>query len=265
MKLYNGYIFDMDGVIYRGDEIIQDAINAINILKGKACKVMFITNNSSKLSEEYVAKLKEIGVSNVADDEVMTSGDVAVSYLKKELEKNPQKNRVLCVCGNAVKTLLKRAGFKIVDPKEYKKANYVVVGITTDFDWELGNYASNAIAVYGAKFIATNPDIAKPVPNGEIFAGTGAIVKFIETASQTEPLIMGKPYPTMFEIAIQKMGLNKSEVLMVGDLLNTDIKGALDFGMDSALVLTGLHQRKDIQRLGIMPTYVIESLMELIC
>ncbi|MGB9598149.1 MAG: HAD-IIA family hydrolase, partial [Candidatus Poribacteria bacterium] len=245
-------------------EVIHDAINAINILKSKDCKVMFITNNSSKLAEEYVMKLKEIGVLNVTDNEVMTSGDIAVSYLKKELEKEPQKNKVLCVCGNAVKTLLKRAGFKIVDPREYKKANYVVVGITTDFDWELGNYASNAIAVYGAKFIATNPDIAKPVPNGEIFAGTGAIVKFIETASQTEPLIMGKPYSTMFEIAIQKMGLNKSQVLMVGDLLNTDIKGALDFGIDSALVLTGLHQRKDIQRLGIMPTYVIESLMELV-
>lgn len=264
MKLYDGYIFDMDGVIYRGDEIIKDAITAINILKSKGCKVMFITNNSSKLAEEYVAKLKEIGVSPVADDEVMTSGDIAISYLKKELEQNPQRNNVLCVCGDAVKTLLRRAGFRIIDPKEYKKADYVIVGITTDFDWKLGNYASNAIAVYGAKFIATNPDIAKPVPNGEIFAGTGAIVKFIETASQTEPQIMGKPYPKMFEIAIQKMGLDKSKVLMVGDLLNTDIKGALDFGIDSAFVLTGLHKREDIQRFRITPTYVIESLMELV-
>jgi 4-nitrophenyl phosphatase len=264
MKLYNGYIFDMDGVIYRGDEVIQDAINAINILKSKSCKVMFITNNSSKLSEEYVAKIKEIGVSSVADNEVMTSGDIAALYLKNEIKQNPQKNKVLCVSSDAVKTLLKRAGLEIIDPKEYKKADYVVAGITTDFNWELGNYASNAIAVYGAKFIGTNTDAAKPVPNGEIFAGTGAIIKFIETASQTKAKIMGKPYPAMYETAIQHIGLDKSEVLMVGDLLSTDIKGASDFGMDSAFVLTGLDKREDIQRFGITPTYVIESLMELV-
>ena len=264
MKSYKGYIFDMDGVLYRGDEVIQDAIDAINMLKNKGCKVIFMTNNSSKLASEYESKIKEIGVSSVDENEIITSGDVAVMYLKNEIQTNPDHRNVLCVCGDAVKTLMKKIGMNVIDPKEYKSANYVIAGITTDFNWEIGNYAANAIAVYGAKFIGTNPDIAKPVPNGEIFAGTGAIINFIETASQVKANIMGKPYPVMYNAALQRMELDKSDALMVGDLLNTDIKGALDLGMDSAFVLTGLDKREDIQRYGITPTYVIESLMELV-
>ncbi len=138
------------------------------------------------------------------------------------------------------------------------------MGFNTKFNWELGNYAANAVAIYGAKLIGTNPDIAKPVENNEIAAGTGSIISFIETASQTKATIMGKPYPEMYKVALDRMKLNRNEVLMVGDLLITDIKGANDFGMDSALVLTGMHNKNDIERLNIVPTYVIESLMELI-
>jgi len=263
MRFYKGYIFDMDGVIYRGDEVIQDAIDAINLLKSKDRKVMFMTNNSSRLASEYEIKIREIGVLSIDENEIITSGDVAAMYLKKELQANPDKRNILCVCSDAVKILMKRIGMNVIDPKEYKNAHYVIASITTDFNWEIGNYAANAIAVYGAKFIGTNPDVAKPVPNGEIFAGTGAIIKFIETASQTKAIIMGKPYPEMYNAALQRMELEKADVLMVGDLLNTDIKGASELGMDSALVLTGLDKKEDIQRYGITPTYVIESLMEL--
>jgi 4-nitrophenyl phosphatase len=264
MKFYKGYIFDMDGVLYLGDEVIQDAIEAINLLKSKDRKVMFMTNNSSKLSSEYKAKIKEIGVTSVEENEVITSGDVAAIYLKKELQANPDKKNILCVCSDAVKVLMRQIGMNVIDPKDYKNAHYVIASITTDFNWEIGNYAANAIAVYGAKFIGTNPDVAKPVPNGEIFAGTGAIIKFIETASQTKATIMGKPYPEIYNAVLQRMEMEKTDALMVGDLLNTDIKGASDFGMDSAFVLTGLDKREDIQRYGITPTYVIESLMELL-
>jgi 4-nitrophenyl phosphatase len=264
MKLYKGYIFDMDGVLYLGDEVIQDAIKAINLLKSKGRKVMFMTNNSSKLASEYKVKIKEIGITSVEEDEVITSGDVAAIYLKKELQANPDKKNILCVCSDAAKILMRKIGMNVIDPKDYKNAHYVIASITTDFNWEIGNYAANAIAVYGAKFIGTNPDVAKPVSNGEIYAGTGAIIKFIETASQTKAIIMGKPYPEIYNAVLRRMEMDKADALMVGDLLNTDIKGASDFGIDSAFVLTGLDKREDIQRYGITPTYVIESLLELV-
>ncbi len=264
MKDYNGYIFDMDGVIYRGDEIIIDAVKAINILKQKGKKVLFVTNNSSKTDYEYWQKLVGIGIKPVYETDIITSGDVTAVYLKNQLKENPSKRNILCVAGKSVRSILIESGLNVIDPKDYKNADYVVVGFNTDFNWKLGNYAVNAVAIYGAKLIGTNPDIAKPVENNEIAAGTGSIISFIETASQTKATIMGKPYPEMFKVALDRMKLNKNEVLMVGDLLITDIKGANDFGMDSALVLTGMHKRNDIERLNIVPTYVIESLMDLI-
>lgn len=264
MKSYKGYIFDMDGVIYRGDEIIQEAVEAINILKNRNHKVMFITNNSGKLSSEYAKTIKGIGILGIEEKDILTSGDVAAIYLEDKLHQYPDRRNILCVCGEAVKVLMKNIGMNIIDPKDYKKANYVIAGITTDFAWEIGNYAANAIAIYGATFIGTNPDVAKPVPNGEIFAGTGAIISFIETASQSKAIIMGKPYPAMYKAALQRMNIDIKDTLMTGDLINTDIKGASELGMDSAFVLTGLHKKDDIDRHNIHPTYVIDNLLELI-
>ena len=143
-------------------------------------------------------------------------------------------------------------------------AHYVVVGFYRPFDWRLGSHAVDAIATYGAEFIGTNPDPARPVENGEIEAGTGAIIAFIESASGVKATIMGKPYPDMYRMALQQMDLQTPDTLMVGDLLITDIKGALDFGMDSALVLTGMTRREDIEKLGITPKFVVNSLKELI-
>ena len=254
----------MDGVIYRGEEIIHEAVEAINTLIKNGHKVMFITNNSAKLSSEYAEVVKSMDISGIEENDILTSGDVAAIYLKNKLQQNPERKNILCVCGDAVKTLMKNIGMNIIDPKDYKNANYVIVGITTDFDWQIGDHASNAIAVYGAEFIGTNPDVAKPAENGEIFAGTGAIISFIETASQTKANIMGKPYPEMYKAALQRMNLDIKDTLMVGDLLNTDVKGANELGMDSAFVLTGLHKREDIKRLNIHPTYVIENLLELL-
>ena len=138
------------------------------------------------------------------------------------------------------------------------------MGFHTHFSFAVGNYAANAIAIYGAKFIGTNPDPARPVEGGEIEAGTGAILSFIETASHTKPLLMGKPYPEMYQMALQRMNLSLSDALMIGDLLITDIKGAVDIGMDSALVLTGMTTRDDVEKSPVKPTYLVETLEELI-
>ncbi len=264
MRSYNGYIFDMDGVTYRGDEPIKDAVEAVNVLKERGREVMFITNNSAKLASEYKDMLLRIGIAPIDERQIITSGDVTANYLENELRKHPERKRVLCIAEESVKYLLRKIGMKIIKPEDYRDAHYVVVGFYMGFSWELGSYATNAIAIYGAKFIGTNPDPARPVENGEITAGTGAIITFIESASGAKALIMGKPYPEMYKMALKRMDLEISDALMVGDMLNTDIKGAVNLGMDSALVLTGMNGEEDIGKTGIKPTFVIESLKELI-
>ena len=264
MKFYRGYIFDMDGVIYRGDEPIQDAIETVNDLKERGCKVIFITNNSAKLSSQYRSTLLNLGVEGVHERDIITSGNVAAKYLEDKLRIHPEQKRVLCVAEESVKHLLREIGMEVIEPEEHRTAHYVVAGFYKPFDWRLGSQAVDAIVTYGAEFIGTNPDPARPVENGEIEAGTGAIIAFIETASGVKAMIMGKPYPDMYTMALQQMDLQIPDVLMVGDLLITDVKGALDFGMDSALVLTGMTRREDIKRLDITPTFVVNSLKELI-
>jgi len=189
---------------------------------------------------------------------------VAAKYLENELKKHPEKKRVLCIAEESVKFLLREVGMEVIEPEDYRKAHYVVVGFYKSFDWILGSQAADAIATYGAKLIGTNPDPARPVENNEIEAGTGAIISFIETASRSQAVIMAKPYPEIYRMGLERMNLDISRVLMVGDMLSTDIKGALDIGMDAALVLTGMTRREDIERLGIKPTFVMDSLKELI-
>lgn len=265
MKLYKGYIFDMDGVIYRGDTPIDGSIESTLKLMDMGKKVQFITNNSAKSARDYRDLLLNIGIAPLEDDNIITSGDVTANYLAKELKKYPEKKKVLCVAENSVRQSLTKVGMEVIDPKDYKCADYVVVGFYPSFDWKLGSQAANAIAVYGAKLIGANPDPMRPVENGEISAGTGSIVAFIECASQTKALLMGKPYPEMYNMALQRMGLTIPDVLMVGDMLTTDIKGAVDIGMDSALVLTGIATKDDVQKTGIKPTYVIDNLKDLLC
>jgi 4-nitrophenyl phosphatase len=264
MRLYSGYIFDMDGVIYRGDEPIQDAVEAVNTLKRSGCKLTFVTNNSAKLASEYKSTLLRMGIAPIDEEDIITSGDVTAAYLANEIKRHPERKNILCVAEKPMRYLLRKIGMEIIRPEDHRKAHYVVVGLYPRFDWQLGSAAANAIATYGAKLIGANPDPARPVENGEITAGTGAIIAFIESASRTKAAIMGKPYPEMYRMALQRMSLEVSHVLMVGDMLSTDVKGALDLGMDAALVLTGMSRKEDIEKLRITPTYVIDSLKELI-
>lgn len=264
MKFYKGYIFDMDGVIYRGTKPIQDAMEAVNDLRRRGCKLTFVTNNSAKLAREYKSILLNMGVAPVQEEDIITSGDVIAKYLEGELERHPERKKVLCIAEESVRYLLRKIGMEVIKPEDHRKAHYIVVGLYPSFDWELGSRAANAIANYGAKLIGANPDPARPVEDGQITAGTGAIIAFIESASGAKAVIMGKPYPEMYRVALQRMALGVADVLMVGDMLSTDVKGALNLGMDAALVLTGMSKREDIEKLGITPTSVIGSLKELI-
>lgn len=261
MRDYLGYIFDMDGVLYRGEDVIESAIFTVNALMKRDKKVIFVTNNSSRTNRQYMMRLLKIGIESVNESDIVTSGNVVVSYLQNE--KTDKKN-VLSIASEAVRQQLLDAKIEVIDPKDYRHANYVVVGYNQEFNWHLGNCAVNAVAIYGAKLIGTNPDVAKPVENNEIAAGTGAILAFVETASKTKAIVLGKPYPYIYHVALQRMGLSIKDVLMVGDLLETDIKGANGIGMDSALVLTGINKREDIDQLGIYPTFIIEDLSELL-
>jgi 4-nitrophenyl phosphatase len=265
-----GFAVDMDGVLWRGDEAIVTAVSAINELKARGKRVVFITNNSTKLPAEYRQKLAMIGLKDIRDVDVITSGTVTANHLKNRLARHPKRYRAFCVASEAVKTLLVEAGFKVVGTRdnEHMDADYVVVGEPilhmhegrNMLDWDDLFAAVNAIKHGHAKYIATNPDPTDPLPNGLSKPVAGSIIGYISACVGTEPLILGKPFEGVYDDALEVLGLDKSQVLVIGDNLLTDIKGARDRGIDSLLVETGCHNRDDIKRLGIEPTHVLADM-----
>lgn len=277
-KLYMGFLLDLDGVLFRGDEVIESGVKAVNKWKRRGCKVMYMTNNSTRLPIEYRGKLAGIGVEDVNTEDIITSGTVTADYLE-EKEGMESGKRVLCVAKPAVKKLLEDNGFVAELVQEFDPADcppewiegvdYVVVGeaqyprrgeppLTTAHLY----IPANAIH-QGAKFIAANPDPTDPEPGGKIKPVAGALIAYLETATGKKPKILGKPHPAMYTQALQKISLPKNQILVIGDRLDTDIAGAQKQDLDTCLVTTGTHTKKDTKKHKIKPTITVENLGEI--
>lgn len=207
--------------------------------KIKAQKLAFViaTNNSSRTREFCVELFKRNGV-KITIDQVVNSISVTLNYLQC----NFPKNAVLHVLGSSVlKEVLNKAGYILVDDLN-RSVEVVVVGIDKEFTYNKLKSASLHIQ-RGAAFIATNDDATVKSPEGRAPA-CGAIVKALEIASSVKATVMGKPYLSMYDLALKRLNKPHDQVLMVGDQLETDIKGAQDFGLRTALVLTGVSDNK---------------------
>ncbi|MBF0845404.1 HAD hydrolase-like protein, partial [Streptococcus danieliae] len=137
---------------------------------------------------------------------------------------------------------------------------YVVVGLDTELTYEKAKIASLAIQK-GAHFIGSNPDLNIPTEEG-LLPGAGSLVRFIQASTRVEPVYIGKPEAIIMEKALERIGLSKEEVVMVGDNYMTDIRAGLDNGIASLLVLTGFTQAEEVADLPIPPTHVVSSLAD---
>lgn len=262
MKDYKGYILDIDGVVSKGNEKIESTINFINKELRNGKEFYYITNNSTKSQESISEKLKGFGIKEIINKNIITSGMVTKEYLKKHL-KISCKNNVLCLTEDVVKNQLKEIGCNILKLSEYRQANFVVVG-ETDFTRDDLYYPVNAIKHYGAFFIATNGDVIDPCENGESKPVSGAILAYIKSCTMIEPKVLGKPYPDIYEMIFKQTKIKKSDFLMIGDRLDTDIIGAKELEIDTMLIETGIHKKEDCDLLDVHPTYIINSLDDLI-
>jgi 4-nitrophenyl phosphatase len=197
-----------------------------------------------------VERLASIGV-QITDDQVLTSAQATALYLPRVA---PRGARVLVVGGQGLKDEVARAGYQLVD----QEADVVTVGIDWDLTYDKLKRATIEI-LHGAKFVGTNGDKTYPGAEG-IIPGAGAILAAIQTATDVAPLVIGKPEPAMFDIAVEKMGVPTASTGMLGDRLDTDIAGAQRAGLVSILVLTGVTTRESLSQAGIQPDWVFEDL-----
>ncbi len=254
-----GIIFDMDGVLYRGNTPIEGAEEVINFLKEKGIPFIFLTNNSTKTAKMYREKLLRFGI-DVNEEQIITSGYAAARYLQKHFK----KGRVFVVGGRGLIEEIKRINWEIIWPEEagerWKEIDYVVVGLDTELTYKKLKYATLAIR-NGAEFIGTNPDTTYPSEEG-IVPGAGSIIAALKVATEKEPLIIGKPYEPVWEIVKEK--LDEEEVWFVGDRLDTDIAFARKIKAKAIMVLTGVNNLQDVEKSGIKPDLILPSIRELL-
>lgn len=253
-----GLILDMDGVLWRDNEAIGNLPQIFDTIRKLGLSFVLATNNSTKTIDSYLDKLNGFGV-KLEPWQVIGTAQVTLEYLKQHFS---AQSKIYVLGSIEMKKLFSSNGFHILELDECPKADAVVVGLDKTVDYEKLRYASHLIRK-GARFIATNTDGTFPVPGGFI-PGAGTIVKAVEVASVTKPVIIGKPEPFLFERAMQVMGTKPHETMAVGDRLETDIQGAHNAGILNALVLSGVATIEDSKTLSFEIDLIADNLWELL-
>ncbi len=253
--MYKGYLIDLDGTAYRGDQVIKEAVSFVNKLANLNIPFKFVTNNSSATESDVVAKLSNMGYI-VNNENIVTTAFATASYIKD----NFTSPKVFLIGSSGLIDAMVNFCIDIVD--NYKDANIVVIGLDKELNYDKLSKACLAIR-NGATFISTNPDIAIPTHKG-LEPGNGSIVKLVETATETTPITIGKPYSHIMNIATKQLGLKPSDVAMIGDNYNTDILAGINVGMDTIFVNTGVTRKENLNHYDVFPTHICDGLDEFI-
>jgi arabinose operon protein AraL len=255
--MFKGFIFDLDGTVYRSDTLISGADRVIRLLRENKRKVVFLSNKPIQTRDEYASKLTRLGIPT-QPEEVINSTFVMVNYLKKIA---PQA-RLFVVGEIPFIQELKRAGFQITD--EPKQIEYVVVAFDRTFDYRKLSIAFQAIKL-GAHFVATNPDRTCPIEGGEIPDCAGMIAAIEAVTGKKVEIVVGKPSPIMIQAALEVMGLMPEDCILIGDRVETDIKMGKDSGIATGIVLTGVTDEKTLKEYkhtSIQPDFVFQSIAD---
>src|SRR5438270_5861084 len=228
MSMRHGYLIDMDGVLYRGPEMIAGADAFVRALRERQIPFRFLTNNSQRTRRDNVAKLARMGI-HVLEEHVYTCAMATANYLERQ---NPNGTAYVIGEGGLL-TALHQHGYAVVD----HDPDYVVVGEGRTFNLEMVETAVRMI-LRGAKLIATNLDPNCPTQNG-LRPGCGAMVAMLETATGVKAFSVGKPSPVMMRAARKELGLSTDQTTMIGDTIETDILGGVQLGFHTGRLLSG--------------------------
>lgn len=247
-----GYLIDMDGVVYRGSDPIPGATEFIQGLQEQGIPFLFLTNNSSYTPLDVVVKLRKFGI-EVGREDVYTSAQATAEFVHKQ---RPGGTAFIIGEGGLLNAL-NDVHYAI----SRDSPDYVIVGEGRVLNYELAEQAHRLIAG-GARLVSTNSDTWCPTDSGPR-PGCGAIVALLESATGRKAYHVGKPNPFMMRAARKRLGLRTDEVIMIGDTMETDIRGAADLGFESVLVLTGSSTRETLADYPFAPTRIVDSVADL--
>jgi HAD superfamily hydrolase (TIGR01457 family) len=252
---YRAVVSDLDGTVYRGGRPLPGAVEALARLRAASIRVLFLSNNPTRTATAYAERLRDVGVDAKPAD-VLTSGGVAADWLLTEAA----GARVLLVGEPSLHAELAGRGVDLVETGA--AADVVVVSFDRTFDYRKWTEAFRALRA-GARFVATNPDPTCPVDGGELPDCGGIIAALEATTGRPVQTVIGKPSAVIARAALDRLGVTAHEALVVGDRLETDVRLGTRNGLDSALVLTGVTNRADVDRSSDRPTFVLDGLAAL--
>lgn len=251
MKHYYGYLIDLDGTMYRGTEVIQEAVTFVNELHARKLPYLFVTNNSSRTPLQVAEKLIDFGIP-AQEAQVFTTSKATANYIY-ELK---QDASVYVIGEEGIQQAISEKGFKAGD----EHTDFVVIGIDRSLTYEKLAVACLAVR-NGATFISTNGDRVLPTERG-LMPGNGALTSVISVSTGTQPIFIGKPESIIMEQALKVLGTRKEETLMIGDNYDTDIMAGINAGLDTLLVHTGVTTKEMLKSYNNKPTYVVDSLAQ---
>lgn len=259
LRAARAFIFDMDGVLYRGGDPLPGVSELLAAIERRGAGYVLATNNSMASPEQYAARLGQMGLT-VGADKIQTSGTATRDYLTQHL---PAGAPVYVVGMPGLKEQIHEVGgFAVAEPAEgVSNTAAVVCGLDQTFTYDKLKAAFFAIRA-GAKFIATNIDSSLPTETGFV-PGAGTIVAAIRTGTGVTPTVIGKPSPEVLIQAALELDATPDQSVMIGDRLDTDILAGNRANMLTTMVLTGVSSLADIAESEAKPDIVVAGLPEL--
>ena len=249
------FLLDMDGTLYLDEHLFDKVPEFLNLIRRRGGRYLFLTNNSSRGVEGYIAKMRRLGIETAPED-YMTSADAAEHALLTEFP-----GRKCYVSGTAsLKAQLRQAGVDVTDTLSDD-----ITVLLSGFDTELTFQKLEDSCILlnrGVTWLATNPDWVCPTWYGSV-PDCGSVCRMLTTATGREPLFLGKPQPAMAELALRRTGFSPEQAVMIGDRLYTDVACGINAGIDSIFVLSGEGTEADIAQYGIHPTWIFSDIAAL--
>lgn len=260
LKEISLFVLDMDGTFYLGDRRLDGALEFIHAVEAAGKKFLFFTDNSSKSPEDYIRKLEKMDC-RISRDQIVTSGDVTIRYLKE-----CYGGKTVYLMGTkALEASFRQAGIRLLptdgEAAREEQPDVVVIGFDTELTYEKLERACTFIR-NGAVFLATHLDINCPVEGGFI-PDCGAMCAAIALSTGVQPKYLGKPFKETVDMVLEHTGTEKEAVAFVGDRIYTDVATGVNNGAKGFLVLTGETKAEDVEKSSVRPDAVFESLGEM--
>ena len=249
------FLLDMDGTIYLDEDLFPGTLDFLREVKARGGRYLFVTNNSSKSTDAYVAKLSRLGI-EATEDDFLTSTNATILYLQ---DKFPGR-KFYCFGTRSFEQQLKDAGIDVVT--ELCDGIFgIVMGNDNELTFKKLEDACKLL-LNDVAYIATNPDWVCPTAFGYV-PDCGSVAEMLYRATGKRPHFIGKPRPEMLLLALQKYGYEKDDAVMIGDRVYTDIASGYNAGIDTVFVLSGEGTVKDAEESDTKPAYILRGIEEL--